>query len=161
MARGKQFTPEVKAQALALRVAGQSPREIAAATGVHENTIGEWYKALPTSTVTKLKRDQRVDELLQGYLEAVLVALTVQAEVFADRAWIAKANAQQLGILHGIIADKAFRIVEAKQWAESNDGSEEEGGEEKDSSERDGQQRIIVKYVVDNSTTSACESNKD
>ena len=47
------------------------------------------------------------------YLGLGFAAMNAQARVAADEKWIKQFPPQQLAVLHGVIADKLIRIIEA------------------------------------------------
>lgn len=55
-----------------------------------------------------------VGDLLLRYLRANLETLQLQqVNTFRDLAWLQKQDAQELAILHGVLTDKAIRLLEA------------------------------------------------
>jgi transposase-like protein len=116
--KGKAHTDEIRAQAQAALLAGQGVSEVA-----------KQYQ-LPHSTVSRLKTalGQKLDEvgrkkvrdfgeMLGTYLEANLKALTAQALVASDPKYIQKQPASELATLHGVMADKGIRLLEAAHAA--------------------------------------------
>lgn len=113
---------EVKAAAMADLLL-MSPAAVAAKYGLKPATVRAWKSmesaaqalaALPEPGVITLKK-HRVTALMLEYLEASLNALTAQAYVASDPEYINKQPASELAILHGVIADKSVRLVEALQ----------------------------------------------
>jgi transposase-like protein len=76
---------------------------------------------LPTSTVSRWRAEARreaglsddVGELLLGYLRENLCTLQAQAVAFRDAAWLKAQPAGELAVLHGVMTDKAVRLLEA------------------------------------------------
>ena len=105
----KEHPPELRAAAMGALLAGQ---------GVHE--VSRAYK-LPTSTVSRWKAEARaqagrsddVGALLLDYLRENLTTLRAQAVAFRNVEWLAKQDASSAGVLHGILTDKAVRLLEA------------------------------------------------
>lgn len=58
-----------------------------------------------------------VQGLVEAYLGEILVTLRIQARQFAEPAWLARQPAADLAVLHGVVADKAFRILAALEDA--------------------------------------------
>jgi hypothetical protein len=114
MARGKPHSEELRAAAVAQFLAGASPLAVAAALNLPTRTAYDWYNELSVeeAALCTLVREERRANLLDGYLAANLNALTVQAGVAADENYLKRFPPQQLAILHGVMADKAARIVE-------------------------------------------------
>jgi transposase-like protein len=110
---GSHHAPEVRAAVAAALLAGQGVGEVAAQ-----------YR-LPTSTVSRWKREARraagqsedVGELLLAYLRENLSTLTAQAVVFRDPEWLRTQPAGELAVLHGVMTDKAVRLLEALEEA--------------------------------------------
>lgn len=68
-----------------------------------------------SSTVAKIatqKRDE-IGGLLIEYLHANLSTLRSQQTVFSDPVWLEKQEAGELAVLHGVMTDKAIRLLEA------------------------------------------------
>lgn len=111
MAR-RQYSDAEKAAALAALLAGQSLHSVAAEYRIPRGTLKHWRAQSHPGPVDPQKRD-RIGSLLLQYLEANLEALTAQARVFGDPAWLREQGAQEVGVLHGIMTDKAVRLIEA------------------------------------------------
>jgi transposase-like protein len=124
MAKGKAHSDEVRAQVIAALLTGQGVTEVA-----------EQYR-LPHSTVSRLKSQiqDKLDELgrkkkrdfgekLAEYLEANLNALTAQAKAVSDPAYIKKQAAHELATLHGVMADKGIRLLEAASRFGDDEGT--------------------------------------
>ncbi len=94
---------------MAALLAGQGVGEVAAA-----------YK-LPTSTVSRWRAEARlqagrsddVGELLLSYLRENLMTLRAQAVAFRDPQWLKGQEAGAVAVLHGVMTDKAVRLLEA------------------------------------------------
>ena len=101
--------PEVRAAVMAAVLAGQGVSQVAAEYN------------LPTSTVSRWKSEARreaglsddVGALLLDYLTENLSTLTAQAVVFRDPEWLRTQAAGELAVLHGVMCDKAVRLLEA------------------------------------------------
>lgn len=116
---------EVKAAALAdLTLMG--PAAVAAKYKLNVKTVGVWkVRELPASqaitTELVVQKKHRITALMLEYLEANLNALTAQAYVAADPTYINRQPANELAILHGVLADKSVRLVEAFQAGRTDD----------------------------------------
>jgi len=113
------YSPETKAAVLAALLQGQGAHEIATAFKLPEGTVRTWHARVKlsdgsasVSRVETQKREQ-IGELLIDYLHANLSTLRKQQEVFGDPAWLAKQNAADVAVLHGVMTDKAIRLLEA------------------------------------------------
>lgn len=104
-----EHAPEVKAAVMAALLTGQGVSQVA-----------EEYD-LPTSTVSRWKAKAReeagrtddVGALLLDYLTENLRTLRAQVETFRDPAWLREQPADASAVLHGVLADKAVRLLEA------------------------------------------------
>ena len=107
----KEHSPEIRAAAMAALLAGQGVSEVA-----------EEY-ALPSSPVSRWKAEARkeagrsddVGELLLDYLSENLRTLRAQAVAFRDPDWLRDQEANSAAVLHGVMTDKAVRLLEALQ----------------------------------------------
>lgn len=115
MAR-REYSDETKAAALAALLTGQAVSQVAATFGVPIGTLKSWQHRQaggdPVAMVASEKRE-RIGDLLLEYLETTLETLKAQQQVFRDVAWLTKQSASELAVLHGVSADKAFRLLEA------------------------------------------------
>lgn len=103
-------TDETKAAVIASLLAGQSINQAAKEYHVPRSTVSRWKKeGGPQNGIQK----KEIGALLLDYLRANLQALCAQAELFQDRAWLLKQPASEAAILHGVMTDKAIRLLEA------------------------------------------------
>lgn len=118
MAR-REYSDETKAQVMAALLAGQSVSSAAQQYKIPKGTVSSWRKvALGKAAATVVDSDvtqksTTLDDLLQGYVEANLVTLREQSVFFRDKEWLRKQPASELAVLHGVLADKTVRILEA------------------------------------------------
>lgn len=121
MSERQQYGEETKAAVLAALMAGQSVGEVSREYDIPEGTIKSWRSR---NQVSQMRRDAMADaadatpkkeigELLLDYLRTNLETLKAQAEVFADKEWLTKQDASSLAVLHGVMTDKAVRLLEA------------------------------------------------
>lgn len=101
-----------------------SPATVAAKYGLKPGTVrrlkSQELHLAPLEndpSVITLKK-QRIASLMLEYLEASLNAQIAQAYVTADPNYINRQPAESLAILHGVMGDKAVRILEAIHSAE-------------------------------------------
>ncbi len=126
------YSEETKAAVLAALLAGQSQSEVAAQYHIPVGTIAAWSARASggaSAASTSSDKRRRIGELLLTYLEANLNALTVQAHVFAEESWLKKNRAEQVGVLHGILTDKAIRLLEAFARSDTDDDADRLPGE--------------------------------
>ena len=112
---------EVKAAVIAALLAGQSISQVAETYHLPEGTVKCWRSrmkkpelqqdALRVATLEPRKKD--MGELILEYLQANLEALRAQTVVFSNPVWLKTQDAQSLAVLHGVMTDKAIRLLEA------------------------------------------------
>jgi transposase-like protein len=111
----EQYSEQIKAQALAALLAGQSAGEVARAFGIPAGTLKSWKsRQLRGESVATVATDvrERIGQLLLEYLQSTLETLTAQQVVFRDPEWLRKQSAAEVATLHGIAVDKAVRLLE-------------------------------------------------
>lgn len=113
------YSAETKAAVLAALLAGQGVGQVAADFKLPEGTVKSWRSRMKNpdgsasaASATPEKRAE-VGDLLVGYLHANLATLAKQLEVFGDPDWIRKQSASDMAVLHGVMTDKAIRLLEA------------------------------------------------
>jgi len=113
MAKRRTYDPAVKAQVLAALLTGQGAEKVAEQYKIPVGTAKSWKaKAKGPGGVATLKKEE-IGELLLGYLAVSLATLKKQAEFFADETWLRKQEASSVAVLHGVLADKTIRLLEA------------------------------------------------
>lgn len=118
--RGKKHSDEVRAQVMAALLAGQGVSEVATQYEIPDSTVSDLRKALEAEFgELRTKKGKEIEELLFGYLKSNLVALDAQAKVVSEREYIIKQPADSLAVLHGVMADKSIRLLEAIERARS------------------------------------------
>lgn len=119
MAR-RQYDDATKAAVMAALLAGQSSGEVATEYNIPEGTIRGWAARKTPVVSVDHKKEAEIGELLLGYLRTNLVALEAQAQVFADEKWLRQQPASEAAVLHGVMTDKAIRLLEAFGKADDN-----------------------------------------
>jgi hypothetical protein len=98
-----------------------SPSAVAAKHGIKRATIYKWLERdkpligahdTALSNIVELKK-ARIGALAMEYLEANFNAQIAQAYVTSDPNYINRQPAGELAILHGVLADKSIRLLEA------------------------------------------------
>lgn len=117
MAR-REYSDEIKAQVMAALLAGQAITAVAKEYELPRSTVGQWRQQLAKrvridAEQKSEKNGPTLDELLQSYVETNLVTLRAQSEFFRDERWLRQQSASELAVLHGVVADKTIRILEA------------------------------------------------
>lgn len=117
------YNDDTKAAVMAALLAGQSITAVAKEYKVPKGTVGRWRA--DAAEIIETERTQKstpIDVLLYEYLQANLAALKKQTDVFSDEEWLKKQDASSVAVLHGVLADKAIRLLEAAHAAgESED----------------------------------------
>lgn len=107
------YSPDTKAAVLAALLEGQSINSVARAYKIPPGTISNWKnrQGVPKNGIQK--KSEQIGELLLNYLSTNLITLQVQSEQFRDIGWLAKQNAADAAVLHGVLTDKSMRLMEA------------------------------------------------
>ena len=122
MARAS-YSDEVKAQAMAALLAGQSINAVSRQYNIPKGTIGSWKDRDIDNVAKNATQKESLDNLLFSYVEESIKTLKAQVIIFRDESWIKRQSASELAILHGVITDKAIRLLEAA--AQANDSGAE------------------------------------
>ncbi len=108
------YNDETKAQVMAALLTGQSISVVAKAYQVPRATVGRWRtQAAAIIETERAQKSTDIDVLLRGYLEESLTTLREQAIFFRDQKWLRQQDASAAAVLHGVITDKAIRLLEA------------------------------------------------
>ena len=106
------YSDAEKAAAMAALMAGQSLDAVAREYKIPKTTLHNWRRPR-RSQVFGTEKESEIGDLLIDYLRANLAALRAQAEVFTDKVWLTEQGASEAAILHGVMTDKAIRLIEA------------------------------------------------
>lgn len=116
------YKDETKAAVMAALLQGQSVTSVAKEYEIPKGTVSGWKKkaeeAAPEQIATQKEQATEIGQLLIDYLRANLTALKVQAEKFQNKAWLHKQSAAEVATLHGVMTDKAVRLLEALSQTE-------------------------------------------
>lgn len=113
-----EYSEQMRAQALAALLTGQSFSEVSRMFGIPIGTLKSWKSRsadaldAPDATGASTKRE-RIGTLILEYVEEGLTTLREQVKVFRDETWLKQQSASEVAILHGVIADKQIRLLEA------------------------------------------------
>lgn len=116
MSKNRSYSDETKAAVMAALLEGQSVSSVAREYKIPKGTVSNWKrKAKEEAGGVQADRTQKkeIGDLLIDYLQANLKALRAQAEVFTDPVWLSKQGAAEAATLHGVMTDKAVRLIEA------------------------------------------------
>ena len=110
----RKYSDETKAAVMAALLAGQSVREVAREYQIPVGTVKNWSASkVQPDAVTGATVKKEIGDLILDYLHKLLVTLAIQAEVFRDEEWLRKQPASEAAVLHGVLADKGIRLLEA------------------------------------------------
>lgn len=117
--RGKKHSDEVQAQVMAALLAGQGVNEVATQYNLDPSVVSRWKSKIPDDKLqlVAIKKSEEIEVLLYNYLTQTLITLDEQAKVVSEREYIIKQPAGELAVLHGVMADKAIRLLEAAERA--------------------------------------------
>ena len=104
------YKPEQKAAVLSALLEGQALSKVAKDYKIPYSTVRHWRE---DQAAGKFADKAAVGDLLLEYLATNLETLRKQADFFGDRDWLRKQDASELAVLHGVMSDKAIRILEA------------------------------------------------
>ncbi len=113
MAQRRKYDSAVKAQVLAALLAGQGAEKVAQQYQLPVGTVRGWKAKAKADDGVVTQKKEEIGELLLGYLAVSLSTLKKQAEFFADETWLRKQDASSVAVLHGVLADKTIRLLEA------------------------------------------------
>jgi len=109
----RQHEPELKAQVVAALLTGQSIDAVAETYRIPRSTVGGWSAALNRDNLISDTKKEAIGDLILAYLTTALETLSIQAKAFADREWLKQQSASEVAVLHGVLADKTIRLLEA------------------------------------------------
>lgn len=117
--RGKRHSDEIRAQVMASLLAGQGVSEVASQYNLDISVVSRWKAAIPDDQLQVLasKKGEQIETLLFDYLVTTLQSLKNQAEIAGEREYITKQPAGEFAVLHGVMADKSIRLLEAAERA--------------------------------------------
>src|SRR5690606_22248922 len=107
-----------KAAVMAALLVGQGVAEVAKEYRLPQSTVSRW-KAEARSEAG-LSED--IGELLLTYLRQSLSTLRAQAEFFGNTDWLRRQKAADVAVLHGVMTDKAVRLLEAMEGGPVRNG---------------------------------------
>jgi transposase-like protein len=113
---GRTYSEETKAAVLAALLTGQSVGEIAKSYRVPAATIRSWNSRQGNGggvANVATQKKELIGELLVDYLGELLVTLKAQAKFARQIEWLKEQPASEVAVLHGVLADKGIRLLEA------------------------------------------------
>lgn len=118
--RGATHDRDTRAAVLAALLSGSTPDDIERAMKVPESTVRRWRDQAgigpappPERHTIDTQKSADLGELVGDYLNDILVTLRAQAVHTRDPEWLVRQGAGELAILHGVLTDKAIRLLGA------------------------------------------------
>ena len=112
------YTEEFKAQVIADILLGTSSlKQISEKHNIPYNTVLTWnsrivkHSELAIIEMDEMEVKKHIGDYLLEILQSNLDAQVAQLKVFADEEWLKRQSAQEIGVLHGILHDKASRMI--------------------------------------------------
>ena len=112
MAR-RSYSEETKAAVMAALLEGQSLNYVAKQYKIPKSTIANWSAELNRDGMVPDQKKEEIGDLLICYVALSLKTLQRQVKKFADEKWLEQQSASEVAVLHGVIADKTIRLLEA------------------------------------------------
>lgn len=119
----REYSDEIRAAVMAALLAGQSVSSVAKEYSMPKGTVSGWKRQTARVAENATQKAEIGNKLLV-YLNTALETLTTQVKFFGDETWLRKQPAQEIAVLHGIVTDKAIRLLEALA---DDSGQDEEG----------------------------------
>jgi transposase-like protein len=113
-----QYSDELKAQAMAALLTGQSVNAVAEAYNIPRGTVTSWASRANAQRGDLLSersdgQRERIGELIVDNIETMLETTKAMLHVLQDKDWLEKQSASEVAVLFGVIADKTYRLLEA------------------------------------------------
>ncbi len=109
--RGKPRDKDVKAQAIAALILGDSPTEVANRYGLPRGTVRNWQPEVEQLAKDSHNSGGRIIDLVEGYMESGIESLTAQAQQAGDPEWLRKQSAKDLAKLHDSMFERTFHLL--------------------------------------------------
>jgi transposase-like protein len=113
------YSDETRAAVMTALLTGQSVSSIAKQYDIPKGTVSNWKRGVG-GAIKRTQKTEHIGELLVKYLQTNLEALSSQAEQFKDTDWLRKQTASDAAVLHGVMTDKAIRLLEALSKSSEN-----------------------------------------
>lgn len=110
---------EIKAKIIGDLLAGDSGCVVAERYGVHDSTVSRIKSSLSVGELQILatEKSNRVKDALYDYLLESIQTLREQLKVARNEKYLQEQPASDFAVLHGVISDKALRLLDANQRA--------------------------------------------
>lgn len=114
----KAKSDQVRAEAIAALLAGQGVTEVARKYKLSKATVSRLKNKIGPETLKQIETEKQnsIAELIESHLsESLQAAAGLARKVRSNDEWIFSQNAADIGVLYGILTDKAIRILEAAE----------------------------------------------
>jgi len=123
------YSEEIKAQVLAALLTGQSVSSVSREYKIPKATVSSWKSRDPLGVAKHATQKEddglEIAGLLQSYLKENIKALIAQTKLFSNPEWLKEQDAPGVAVLHGVMTDKAVRLMEAFGANDTNDNQAE------------------------------------
>jgi transposase-like protein len=113
---GRTYSEEQRGAVMAALLTGQSVSSVARDYKIPKGTVSEWRQKVAQfvggSEFTDPKKAE-MGALVLAYLGEALQTLRKQVAAVGDEKYIKRQPASEIAVLHGVIADKTIRLLEA------------------------------------------------
>ena len=110
------YSQETKAAVMAAILTGLHPSQIAKEFNIPIGTVKAWKYRQESNggvAIVTVQKKEAIGELISDYLTELLKTLRIQMKVFGNETWLKQQSAHEVAILHGVLADKGIRLLEA------------------------------------------------
>ena len=114
----RSYADETKAAVMAAILVGQSVTQVETAYEIPKRTVSNWERKGWEAAADGFGASEGLTQVELGvlvldYLRARLKAPCRQAELFSNKEWPQQQSTTEVAILHGVMTDKAVRLLEA------------------------------------------------
>jgi CheY-specific phosphatase CheX len=109
-----------RAKVAAALLSGSGVTVVAREFGVSKSVVSRIKTGMLPEQLQQMatEKKERLEDMIAGYLADNFTALRAQCVAASDPEYIKKQSGESLAILHGVMADKAIRILEAAAAAQ-------------------------------------------
>lgn len=112
---GRRYDDTTRAAALAALLSGEATRAVAKQFDVPWSTVRRWRAELMHRDLPALPAHIRasIGGMLAALLIEMLRTMALQQQVLRDGGWLSRQDAAGMAVLHGVLTDKALRLIMA------------------------------------------------
>jgi transposase-like protein len=113
--RGYPHPESKRARVLAALLLGSGVMEISRELDLPESSVRNYKRTLTSEQLAEVnaRKGQRLDDLVFDYLQENLTTLRAQSKLLRDESYVTQQPAGEMATLHGVMADKTVRLLEA------------------------------------------------